>query len=73
VRDVTEPESNAETFVVRVWLEGTGDSEGPRAWRGHVTHVMSGDRRYVESFDAIAAFIADHLRRPDAGTGGTRG
>ena len=67
VRDASDPESNAETFVVRIWMEATGGDGDPRAWRGHVTHVMSGERRYVQSFDAIAAFITGHLRWPGAG------
>lgn len=64
-----EPESNAETFVVRLWLEGGGD-EGPRVWRGHITHVMSGERRYVQSLEGIDAFIARFMRRMDIDSGG---
>jgi hypothetical protein len=64
---VDEPESNAVTFVVRLWLEG-GD-EGPRVWRGHITHVMSGERRYVQSPEGIDAFITRFMRCLDIETG----
>jgi hypothetical protein len=64
---VDEPESNAVTFVVRLWLEG-GD-EGPRVWRGHITHVMSGERRYVQSLEGIDAFITRFMRCLDIETG----
>jgi hypothetical protein len=68
VRPEDEPESNAETFVVRLWLEG-GD-KGPRVLRGHITHVMSGERRYVQSLAAIEAFIGPFMRRLDVESGG---
>lgn len=47
-------ESVTHSFVVRIWLE-----EDDRAtWRGHITHVPSGDRQYVERLADIVDFIA---------------
>jgi hypothetical protein len=65
---VDEPESNAVTFVVRLWLE-RGDDEGSRVWRGHITHVMSGERRYVQSLEGIDAFITRFMRCPHIESG----
>jgi hypothetical protein len=60
---VNEPGSNAETFVVRVWLEAADDDEQQATWRGHVTHVMSGERRYVQSLAVVVEFIEGYLGR----------
>jgi hypothetical protein len=46
-------ESVTHSFVVRIWLE-----EDDRAsWRGHITHVHSGKRQYVERLGDIVDFI----------------
>ena len=50
-------ESVTHSFVVRIWLE-----EDDRAtWRGHITHVPSGDRQYVERLSDIVNFIAPYV------------
>jgi len=50
-------ESVTHSFVVRIWLE-----EDDRAtWRGHITHVPSGERRYVERLSDIVDFIAPYV------------
>ncbi|MCU0507058.1 MAG: hypothetical protein MUC34_01435 [Anaerolineae bacterium] len=51
-------EWNTLSFVVRIWLEEPGGS----AWRGHITHVESGTRRYVDDFSQLNDFIAGYLR-----------
>jgi hypothetical protein len=53
-------EYNTHPFVVKIWLE---ESKGDRrpTWRGHITHVPSGDRRYFRRLDDIVVFIAPHL------------
>jgi hypothetical protein len=56
-------ETDTESFVVKVWLEETVEESGQAKWRGHVTHVSSGNRRYVESLSGIAAFIRPYLER----------
>jgi hypothetical protein len=54
-------ETSTHSFIVKIWLEETAEESGEAKWRGCVTHVSSGERRYVESFDAIASFIAGYL------------
>ncbi len=56
-----EPES--QSFVVKIWIEETVGETGRARWRGHVTHVMSGERRYFENLSGIAAFIRPYLHR----------
>ena len=49
------------SFVVRIWFEEGVEEFGRAACRGHITHVPSGERRYVKSIDDIAAFIESYL------------
>ena len=57
--DFLEPYTHS--FVVKVWLEETVEEAGRAKWRGHITHVPSGERRYVKDLDEITAFIAPYL------------
>jgi hypothetical protein len=61
---VTDIESSSHTFVIRIWLE----SRDPPAWRGHVTHVITGDRREFADLQQLVQFVAGYLNteRPDA-------
>lgn len=55
-------ETDAHAFVVKVWHERGGRGTSRAVWRGHITHVASGRRRYVTSLHALAGFIALYLR-----------
>lgn len=55
------PESTTHSFIVKVWLEETAEEARCAAWRGHITHVPGGERRYLKDLDEIAAFIATYL------------
>jgi colicin import membrane protein len=49
------------SFIVKVWQEvvvGNGDELG---WRGYITHVPSGERRYFEDLAEIVAFVGPQL------------
>ena len=50
-----------QSFIVKIWIEETADESGEAAWRGHITHVPSGDRRYLHDLHGITAFIAPYL------------
>lgn len=54
------PEFNTHSFIIKVWLEETYQS-GKAVWRGHITHVPGGERRYLQNLDEIALFIAPYL------------
>jgi hypothetical protein len=56
--DALAIEANTHAFVVKLWLE---EAKAPRAWRGHVTHVVTGDRKHISHTDQIAAFIDRYL------------
>jgi hypothetical protein len=54
---------DTQSFVVKIWLEETVEEVGRARWRGRVTHVPSGERRYFECLSGIAAFIKPYLER----------
>lgn len=52
------------SFIVKIWLEESADdanSANRIAWRGHITHVPNGERRYVQDVDGIVDFIRPYL------------
>jgi hypothetical protein len=57
--DSLKPE--AQSFIIKVWVED-GDGEASQGvWRGHITHVPSYERRYLKNLGEIEDFIAPHL------------
>jgi hypothetical protein len=59
-------ESNGEasllSFVVHVWKEEAPSQEHQAAWRGHITPVPDGKRRYFANISEIPDLIAAHLK-----------
>jgi len=55
-------ETQRLSFVVIVWVEEAPTGQGAAVWRGHITHVPTGERRYFASLDDIPAFIAPYLQ-----------
>lgn len=55
--------ADEQTFVLKVWVESGGVRDVPSAWRGHVTHVPTGERADLESLEDLTTFVARHLRR----------
>ncbi len=56
-----ETGSEAQSFIVRVWVEERTEEGGRGVWRGHITHVPGGERRYLKNLDEIGDFIAPYL------------
>jgi hypothetical protein len=54
-------ESSPQSFIVKVWLEETVEETGRASWRGHITHVPSGERRYLKDLDDIVTFVMPYL------------
>ena len=50
-------EIKTQAFVIRIWLEDS------LRWRGHITHVPSGERRYIEDLSEIDDFIWPYLEK----------
>ena len=55
------PESNVHSFIVKLWLEDEGQRKGANNWRGYITHVPSGERRYLKELPDIIAFIKPYI------------
>ena len=53
--------STSHSFLIRLWIEGVSDDLGTIQWRGHITHLIDEDRRYVETFDQIISFVQGYL------------
>lgn len=56
-------ETEIHSFIVKVWREETAEEGGQTRWRGHITHVQTGKRRYLQSLSGILAFIMPYLER----------
>ncbi len=54
-------EPDAQSFIVRVWVEERAEEGGRGLWRGHITHVSSSRRRYLKNLDEIGDFIEPYL------------
>lgn len=55
---VSVTESRTHSFVIRIWMEET---DGPPTWRGQITHVMSGNRRYFSDPREVVSFLLLYL------------
>ena len=54
-------EFNTHSFVIKLWLDDTDREREPAPWRGYITHVSSGTRRYLKDVDDIVKFIEPYL------------
>lgn len=56
-------ESSNQSFIIKIWIEETAEEAGDVVWRGHITHVGSGERHYFTVPDDILVFMMPYLRR----------
>jgi hypothetical protein len=54
-------ESQVHSFIVKLWLEQSGDETFKEVWHGFITHVPGGERRYLKKIDDIPDFIERYL------------
>ena len=54
-------ETSNHSFIVKIWLEESAEAGHSARWRGHITHVPSGERRYLISLSDILVFIRPYL------------
>ena len=54
-------ESTTQSFIVKVWVEEPAEKGSRGVWHGHITHALSGKRRYMKNLDEISDFIVPHL------------
>lgn len=59
--DFLEPHTHS--FIVKIWLEEAVEEAAQAKWRGHITHVPSGERRYLKDIGDITAFLIPYLEK----------
>jgi hypothetical protein len=52
---------DAQSFIVKVWVEDSTETGGHGELRGHITHVSSHERRYLKNLSEIEGFITPYL------------
>ena len=62
-------ESTTHSFIVKIWLEETAEEAGQAKWRGHITHVSDGKRRYLNNLDDLTTFIMSYLEQMGVNVG----
>lgn len=60
------PESRVHSFIVKIWLEEADDEPGTFLYRGYITHVPGGERRYFKRLSEIRDFIESYLEEMGA-------
>jgi hypothetical protein len=55
-------EPDVQSFIIKLWIEKASERAGAAVWRGYITHVPSGRRRYLKDLDEITAFITPYLK-----------
>ncbi len=58
-------DTHTHVFVIRIWVEEIETGRQVQ-WRGHVTHVMSENRKYLKDLDDLTAFIQAYVHAWDA-------
>ena len=51
----------AHSFIVKIWREEPAGQNETTTWRGRITHVPGGERRYLQNLNEVARFIAPYL------------
>lgn len=54
-------EPNAQSFIVKVWVEDSAGKGGRGVWHGHITHVPDYERHYLKNLSEIEDYIAPYL------------
>ena len=60
-------EVSSHAFVIRLWLEEAAEHDRRQLWRGHITHVPGGERRYLLHLEDVVAFMTVYLRDAELG------
>jgi hypothetical protein len=60
---MNESADHIHSFIIRIWLEETVEELGQAQWRGHITHIPDGNRRYIQDLFEITAYLIPYLRQ----------
>lgn len=56
-------EANTLVFVVKIWLEESSNEIDHTSWRGHITYLLDGKRKYFQDLEEVTDFIVPYLER----------
>ena len=56
-------ETSFQSFVIKIWIEETAAESGRVLWRGHITHIPSKRRVYLDDLNEIIRFISPYLEQ----------
>jgi len=51
-----------QSFIIKIWCESDSDEGEKIVWRGHITHVPSGERNHISSLEEIASFVNPFIK-----------
>ena len=60
---VDQADASGQAFIIRIWIEETAQAAARATWRGHITHVPSGERRYLSGLEDVVTFLKSFLVR----------
>ena len=55
-------EAHLFSFIVRIWAEELAKPDHGPIWRGYVTAIPDGERRYFKNISEIPDLITAHLK-----------
>lgn len=61
VRAESNEGSRTFSLIIKIWIEETAEEAGRTIWRGHISHVPSGEQHYVKDLSDITGFIVPYL------------
>lgn len=62
IPDLGAIEPGTHIFILKIWREDAGSGEQPVVWRGHISHVASGQRRYITGLLQMILFIVPYIQ-----------
>jgi hypothetical protein len=54
-------ELSTQSFLIKIWVEETAEEAGETLWRGHITHVHSGERQHFQDLPEVLTFMQPYL------------
>ena len=54
-------EANTHSFIVKIWLDDNSRRINQVTWRGHITHIPSGERHFITDLNEIQRYISPYL------------
>ncbi len=55
-------EPDTHSFIVKFWLDEQDPDDNNIVWRGHITHVATGQRKYYNNLREMNGFLIPHLQ-----------